>query len=91
MIEIVLPIIKYYGMAPQLALNLPSIRRLDYCVTLGDFTYVNLKSKVEQCVCRYPNAQITNTGTGQRSTGTGTSSGTGSPILDNSLVSSCLT
>jgi len=40
----------------------------------------------------YPNAQkITNTGTGQRSTGTGTSSGTGSPILDNSLVSSCLT
>ena len=41
-------------------------------------------------ICWYPNAQITNTGTGQRSTGTGTSSGTGSPILDNSL-SSCLT
>ena len=39
----------------------------------------------------YPNAQITNSGTGQRSTGTGTSSGTGSTILDNSLVSSCLT
>jgi hypothetical protein len=43
------------------------------------------------CTCRYQNAQIINTGTGQRSTGTGTSSGAGSPILDNSLVSSCLT
>jgi hypothetical protein len=42
-------------------------------------------------ICWYPNAQITNTGTGQRSTGTGTSSGTGSPILNSSLVSSCLT
>ena len=38
----------------------------------------------------YPNVQITNTSTEQRSTSTGTSSGTGSPILDNS-PSSCLT
>jgi hypothetical protein len=43
------------------------------------------------CICWYLNAQITNAGTGQRNTGIITSSGTGSPILDNSLVSSCLT
>jgi len=42
-------------------------------------------------ICWYQNAQITNTGKGQRNTCTGTSSGTGSPILDTSLVSSCLT
>jgi hypothetical protein len=33
----------------------------------------------KQHICWYPNAQIANTGTGQRITSTGTSSGTGSP------------
>ena len=42
-------------------------------------------------ICWYPNAQIANTGTGQRITSTGTSSDTGCPILDNSLVPTCLT
>jgi len=42
-------------------------------------------------ICWYPKAQIANTGMGQRITSTGTSSGTGCPILDKSLVPTCLT
>jgi hypothetical protein len=46
---------------------------------------------VHACTCLSPNAQIDNTGMGQRITSTGTSSGTGCPILENSLVPTCLT
>jgi hypothetical protein len=35
-------------------------------------TYNHTSGCHRQCICWYPNAQITNTGTGQRSTGTGT-------------------
>ena len=42
-------------------------------------------------ICWFPNAQIANTGTGKRITSTGTSSGTGCPILENSLVLAHLT